>query len=399
MKSRVWARVLFRIPGIRPEPAVVPLALVLIMGSPRPALRAEDSVSTSYESYSESGGRVGVRTLGMAFSQDLGADMHFGLTLINDAIAGASPTGAPAPAGSDQVPLAHLSDHRKAWEADLSRQFARVSIAAGFSESREHDYISKGWSLNTLTDFNEKNTTLLAGVAGHDDSVETFFDPEHLYARKHAFSAIVGLRQLLDPRTSVSLNVTWGRETGYLDDQYKVVQKTVELIPGSFFPLVFAENRPGERNMGVVYASMNRAYPAVDGALEASYRFYADTYGVTANTVELRWIQKVGAHVTLSPDLRLYRQCAANFYSYNLDTVAVVPTYVPNPSGPAYSSDYRLSALDDVTVGIKATWKPRSAIELQVSYDRFTMRGRDGVTPASAYPVAGIVSVGATLSW
>lgn len=275
------------------QSAAIPFALFLILASPRNTARAEDSLSYKFENYTESGGRVGVQTQGIIANENVGGDTQLGLTMVTDAIAGATPTGVPAPAGSTQVPLAHLSDHRKAWEGDLSRQFNQINISAGFSESREHDYISKGWSLNALTDFNEKNTTLLAGVAGHDDDVETFYDPQHFYVKKHAFSAIMGVTQLLDALTKVTLNVTWARETGYLSDQYKLVERNVELLPGSFFPLVYSENRPSEHNSGVAYVAVNRAFPALNGSLEGNYRLYADTFGVVANSVEVRWLEKV----------------------------------------------------------------------------------------------------------
>ena len=383
-----------------PGPAVpaIPLALLLLLASPR-AAHADDFVAYRYENYTESGGRVGVRTQGLAASEDLGTDMNIGVTLVDDAIAGASPTGAPAPAGSSQVPLAHLEDHRKSWEADFSRQFRMVDVTLGASESREHDYVSRGWSLSTKADLNEKNTTLLLGVAGHSDDVETFYDPEHLYVGKRAFTAIVGITQVLDPRTFVSLNVTWGHETGFLNDQYKVVGKTVELVPGSFFALVFAENRPGERDTGTLLASVNRAYPDAHAAIEASYRFYADTFGITAHTVELRWIQKLGGAVTVSPEVRLYGQDAASFFYYNLDDTDIMPTRVPDSGGTHYSSDYRLSSLYGVTYGIKAAWKIRDHVQLDVAYNRYDMRGRDGVTPRSAYPTANILSIGARVSW
>ena len=326
------------------RPGAIPLALFLLLASPKPSARAEDSLSYKFENYTEAGGRVGVQTQGIVASQDIGADMTFGLTAVTDAIAGATPTGLAAPASSDQVPLAHLSDHRKAWEADLSRQFSRVNLSAGISESREHDYVSRGWSLNSLTDFNEKNTTLLAGVAGHEDNVETFFDPEHTYVKKHALSMIAGVTQLLDPKTSVTLNVTWSRETGYLSDQYKLVQQNVEILPGVIFPLVFAENRPSEHNAGVLFASINRAFPELHGALEGTYRYYRDTFGVAANSVELTWLAKLGERLTIGPDLRYYEQSAAKFYYYDLSTTDIIPTTVPNPAGPAYSSDYRLSS-------------------------------------------------------
>jgi hypothetical protein len=237
------------------------------------------------------------------------------------------------------------------------------------------------------------------GIAGHADDVETFFDPQHAYFGKQAFSAIIGVHQLLDPLTTVTVNVTWSRETGFLDDQYKLVEKTVELVPGSFFDLVYAENRPDMRDSGVAYASVNRAFPSTDGALEASYRFYADTYGIDSSTGELRWIQKWGAHVTLAPELRASAQGAAHFYAYDLDETDIMPTVVPHPSGPNYSSDYRLSALDTVSAGLRATWKAADHVQLEAGYVRYAMHGRDGVTPQSAYPVANILSAGARFSW
>ena len=380
------------------RPAAIPFAFFLLLASPRNVARGEDSISYKFENYTESGGRVGVQTQGLVANQGLG-DFQFGLTMVTDSIAGATPTGVPAPAGSTQVPLAHLSDHRKAWEGDLSRQFSRINLSAGFSESREHDYISKGWSVNALTDFDEKNTALLAGIAGHDDEVETFYDPEHLYVGKHALSAILGVMQVLDPLTKVTLNLSWARETGYLSDQYKLVEENVEVIPGAFFPLVFAENRPSEHNSGVAYAAVNRAFPRLNGSLEASYRIYTDTFGVVANTAEVRWLEKIGRRFTVSPELRLYVQGAANFYYYNLNGTEIVPTTIPNPSGPSYSSDYRLSSLETSTYGVRATWNPRDWLQFDLAYDRYAMRGRDGITPQSAYPKANIVSIGARISW
>jgi hypothetical protein len=380
-------------------PGALALSLLLVFGLPRPSARAEDFLDYRYEDYSETGGRVNVRTQGVSGNEDLGLDTKLSFTILDDAIAGATPTGAPAPTGSTQVPLSTLTDHRKAWEIDLARQWGPVAVTAGVSESREHDYISKGWSLNTRTDLNQKNTEVLLGVAGHNDSVETFFDPQRLYLDKQAVSVIAGIQQLLDPRTQVTLDVTWGRETGFLSDQYKLVVKTIEILPGVTLPEYFAENRPGERNMGTLYLALNHAYPALKGALEASYRLYGDTFGVVSNTAELRWIQKWGPRATLAPEFRLTRQDAANFYFYNLDSTDIIPSRIPDSAGAAYSSDYRLSSFYAATVGVRATWALADHVRLEAACERYGMRGTDGVTPQSAYPVANIVSAGARFSW
>jgi hypothetical protein len=383
--------------GPSARPCALPLALLLVLA--RPAARAEDFLDYKYVDYAETGGRIGVRTQVLDAGQDLGPDTHLGLILTNDAIAGASPTGLPAPAGSGQVPLAYLSDHRKEWELDLARQVGPVNVAAGASESREHDYVSRGWSLNTLTDLNRQNTTLLAGLGGHDDDVESFYTFSRPYLPRHALSAVLGVKQLLDPLTSVTLNVTWGRETGYLDDQYKLVLKTLELIPGSFFPTAFHENLPGSHDFAAAFASVDRAFTQARGALEASYRLYSDSYGVVASTAEVSWQQKIARRFTLAPDVRLHGQGAARFYHYDLDATDVAPTQVPNPGGPNYSSDYRLSSLWTSTLGLKLTCNLADHIRADLAYDRYAMHGRDGVTPGSAYPSANILSAGARVSW
>jgi hypothetical protein len=380
-------------------PVAGPLALVLALTLPRQTARADGSIAYRYEDYEETGGRVSVHTQGLDVEQDLAAGLRFSATLVDDAITGASPTGAPAAPGSGQVPLSQLSDHRKAWDLGLARKFGRTDVSVGVANSREHDYVSWGWSVNTLTDFNRKNTTLLFGVADHADRVETFYDPQSLYRPKHAASMIVGVTQLLDKWTSVTLDFTWGRETGFLNDQYKAVLKSIEIVPGVYLPLGFPENRPDVRDTGTVYASVNRAIPGAHAAIEASYRFYSDTYGIVANTAEVRWLQKIGDRLTVAPEARAYEQGAARFYYYDLDSTAIMPTRVPDPEGTNYSSDYRLSSLDSVTYGLRVTWKPIDRCELTLAYDRYAMRGRDGVTPQSAYPTANILSAGAKFSW
>ena len=234
------------------------LATVLVWLAPRSA-RAENSVAYKYSDYREADGRIAIQTQGTYIEKDLGTEMHLKLEGVLDAITGATPSGQPAPAGTSQVPTSTIHDRRKAWNADFSRQFPHLNVAVGFGNSRESDYVSNGWSLNTLTDFNQKNTTLLAGVAGTDDDVKVFF--QRGLVKKRSNDVIVGVTQLLDPRTSISLNLTWGRTTGFLADPYKLVQKNTELFPGVSLPLTFGESRPHERNKGILLLALNRSYP------------------------------------------------------------------------------------------------------------------------------------------
>jgi hypothetical protein len=71
-----------------------------------------------------------------------------------------------------------------------------------------------------------------------------------------------------------------------------------------------------------------------------------------------------------------------------------MPVRIPIGTAPYYTSDFRLSAEDATSCGLKVAWKASNYLQLDASYERYAMRGRDGVTPASAYPTAGISTVG-----
>jgi hypothetical protein len=386
-------RLPLRLPKIDPFLLLTGLTLAL----PR-AGRGEDAVSYKYEDYREAGGRIAVQTQSAQVEKDLGPDMRIKVEGTIDAIAGATPNGQPAPAGTDQVVLVQMHERRKAWNAEFARQFPRVNVSLGVANSRESDYVSTGWSLNTVTDFNQKNTTLLAGVAGTDDDEKVFFQPQ--YVKKRSNDLIAGVTQLLDPRTAVTFNVTWSRATGYLADPYKLVQKNVEVFPGIFLRTTFGENRPADRDKWTALAAVNHAFPEVNGALDASYRFYHDTFGTNAGTLDLAWLQRLGGRFILTPHLRYYDQGAADFYHYRLDDTSIVPVGgPPNPQGVFYSSDYRLSALRTFTYGLKAVWTATDRLQFDASLERYDMRGKDGITSQSAYPRATIVTGGVKFSW
>jgi len=385
------------LPAAKASGLSLALAAGLLLLNPRQA-RAENSLGYKYEDYREDGGRIAVKTQNALVEQDLGPDQHLRVMGVIDAIAGATPNGQPAPAGSDQVVLTPLHDRRKAWNLDYSRQFTEMKFDLGLANSRESDYTSTGWSVNTLTDLNQKNTTLLAGVAGTQDRVKVFYQPA--WASKRGEDLIVGVTQLLDPRTSVTFNLTAGQSSGYLSDQYKLVQKNIQVAPGVFLPFTFAENRPDKRNRWIALAALNRAFPTLDGAIDASYRFYHDSFGTDSHTLELQWLQHLGKNLILQPELRLYQQSAANFYYYQLDQTTIIPSAgAPNRAGPFYSSDYRLSAMRTMLYGLKLVWTAAARLQFDAAWEQYDMRGRDGVTPGSAYPRATLLTAGAKVSW
>ena len=378
------------------------LTVILALCQPRSA-RAEESLTFKAQSYQEDNQRIRVDSQYVQVEADLSTSTHFKLMGLIDAIAGATPTGEKPLTPGGPTPLAPMHDRRKAWDSELSHQFARVNVTVGFADSRESDYVSNGVSLNTVTDFNDKNTSLLVGYGRTDDKINEEKLGWTIKRPKTGNDFLIGVNQLIDQNTSVSANVSYGRSHGYESDPYKIVSTTMlDLDPGTYYTV--PENRPMEKNKVSLFLAANRNVERLHGALDASYRYYHDTFGISSHTFSLLWVQKVGEHLIVQPTFRLYRQSAANFYYTNPDAAKIVTSYEPvlgetgTGKAPFYSSDYRLSYMQTVDWGLKLVWKIKPWMSVDAAYDRYTSRGLDHLTPQDAYSKANVFTLGFKLS-
>lgn len=372
----------------------VVLSLALAVALPR-LLRAENSLAYKYQDYQEAGDRIRVRNHNARASLDLGTAAMLSVRGVIDTISGATPTGQPAPDGSDEVPLSQMEDERSAVVLDFAYTFGAQRLGLQYAYSTEDDYVSNGYALNWQRDFNQKNTQLQLAFAYTDDSIQPVFFTEA--RNKDSRDVMVGLVQLLDRNTVLTVNLTYGSSSGYLSDPYKLVQKSVEILPGFPLALTFSENRPDTRDKTILFTQVARHFEGAHGSLEASVRFYSDSHGIDSDTLEVAWLQKFGEHVILSPYARYYRQGQADFYYYDLDATSIVPVPEPDGSAPHYSSDYRVSKFDATTLGLKLTYRRDERWSADIAYERYDMQGRDDVTPDSAYITADILTAGLSL--
>ena len=284
-----------------------------------------------------------------------------------------APVPAPAPAAnSGKVPKANFKDERYAGNIELIKKIENHTVSGLLSYSTESDYDSMGIALRDSIDFNQKNTALLLGGAyTHDKITPANGVPADT---KDTVDAIVGLTQLLDPRTILTIDFTLGQTQGLLSDPYKVVALNGQLVP---------EKRPDSKDKQIAYLSLARFFPVANGSLEGSYRYYTDAFGIQAHTAQLAWYQKLGEHWVVRPLFRYYDQTAADFYAVQFEGS---PEY--------YSSDYRISALTSLGYGLKLIYAPNSRIQFDAEYLRYEQSGNDGVTPDDAYPQANTFIVG-----
>ena len=285
----------------------------------------------------------------------------------------AAPAPVPAPAPSSTVDTEEIEDERWAFNVDVTKRLGNHSVGGMLAFSTESDYQSMGLAVRDAIDFNKKNTTLTVGAAYTHDLVDVYY--QGTTENKDTVDAMVGLTQVLSPLTLFTVNLTLSQVSGYMADPYKVVDLNGELVP---------ESRPDSKDKNILYLALNQAVPALEGALELSYRYYDDTFGIQANTWQISWYQRLGPHFTLRPSLRWYEQTEADFYGLH---------FTGEPD--AYSSDYRISALRGIGYGLKLIWAPSAKWALDIGYERYEQEGTDGVTPSEVYPGANVVVMGA----
>lgn len=382
--------------------------------------RAEDTFTYRYEKYQEGNGRIGVETHSGNFDVTLQSWLSFKGEVVNDAVSGATPTGRPAagatPAGSygntyygSSFDTAYMKDNRMGGFGEPTFTFGANRISTQFSYSGESDYISRGVALNYSRDFNQKNTTLNLGWSHDFDTIEKGNSPysilfENGNLKKDSDEFIIGVNQLLGPKTILTANFEVGYANGYLGDPYKGFW----FYDGSGNP----ESRPGQRTKEIVYAGLTQFITPLDASVEGSYRFYTDSFGVTAHTVSLAWYQKLGRQVVVAPSFRYYYQTAADFYHVTLPGYfnAYAPdTFQPGDSLPDgntqpalpkyYSADYRLSELQSMTIGVSVNWKVADHFYIDAAYERYIMQGLDGVTDSGVYPNANVFTLGARVTF
>lgn len=368
--------------------------LVLWLSLPQRNARAEASLHYKFQTWQEDDDRIRVDSHYGEAEQTWANGSKLRMVGLVDTITGATPTGQP-PDDDGQVPLSTLEDERRSYQVEYTHPFESLDLALGYGSSKEIDYFSDVWSLNSQVYFNQKNTTLLLGYARADDDITAAFLPEP--RQKEVQDAIIGFTQVVSPRTTFTANLTYGFEEGYLSDPYKIIEKRTEILPGLELDLTFPENRPSQREKVIGFFSVNHALEDLNAATEMSYRYLSNDWGVRSHTLEFAWFQRLGENFILRPGVRFYRQSAADFYTVDLNDSPIVPPPVATGEAPYYSADYRLSDMDTWMLGLRAIWDINERVSVDATYERYLMNGRDDITSPRAYVDADVITLGIRL--
>ena len=384
-------------------PLIVPLAQANAEGLWLPESQSFD---TAWQIYDEDGERIEVEAYYLRSETAIDSDTSVKFQYLHDAISGASPTGALP--GGVQPYYAEVEDVREGLLAALAHHAGDHRLEIEISRSEEDDYRSNGLALSDTLELNQKNTEVSFGINVLDDSVEV---PGFGERRKTSIDWFTGVSQVIDRNTVISANLTLGYNQGYLNDPYKIIQRSeVETIPDGSggtieVPVVniYRENRPDSRFRQVLLLEGRHYVEPARGALNAALRLSNDDYGIFSQTLELEWRQELGESWIATPFFRFYHQNEADFFARSLDGVPVAtPASDPDGSGVNYSADYRLSSFNAISGGLRLSYRFSDHLAASLAYERYVMEGTGSSSSRSqdeAYPSADIVTLGLSLDF
>ncbi|MBT8065967.1 MAG: DUF3570 domain-containing protein [Gammaproteobacteria bacterium] len=377
-----------------------------------PAIAQEEpdwDFNTSLLYYGEDGDRVQDFSVSAIARRMFVDDRFMTLSLTVDGLTGATPSGAirqdvpqtftrPSGNAAYAVPAGELPlddtfrDTRVAISGSWQQPIGETSlINVGASASKEYDYLHLGLNAKYARDFNQRNTTLSAGIALSMDSFDPVGGaPTPLTAMldvgdtsnrlgeqdKDVLDIVLGVTQVISRNLVVQANYSYSMSDGYLTDPYKVLslvdgssgdtllRTPTPGVEGPSHQYLF-ESRPDERSKHSIYGQAK--YYMNGKVLDASYRYMTDDWEIDSHTVDLRYRIPFGADSYIEPHLRFYTQTEAEFYQLSISDAQPLPSFA--------SADYRLGNFDAITVGLKYGWRTRNDNEMSVRVETYRQTG------------------------
>jgi hypothetical protein len=215
--------------------------------------------------------------------------------------------------------------------------------------------------------FAEDNTVLAVSALATWD----FFDLNRHDATvggivtRATLNANATLRQILSPTTRGELSYGYTLQSGVLETTFN----SVPLDDGGRG----AEVLPRRRGRHALAAALAQMLPATRSVARASYRFYADDFGLVAHTAELRLVQRLGGALRLGGGYRHHHQSGVDFYADRFARGAPGPRTADSDLArfTARQLDVELTWLRGAEVGVSCAryWRDNGLTSLIVALD------------------------------
>ena len=262
--------------------------------------------------------------------------------------------------------------------ASVQYMHGKTSYVAGFINSIEPDYrANTSYYSVSQSMFGDLTTVTLSYRRGWDRIFRDIKqngvivnDPTFHQRADHRVYGF-GLTQILTRNLIGTADYELDTDQGYLASPYRDIRYVDPNNPVGY--TLANQVYPGTRTSDALAVSL-KYYLPYRAALTGRYRFYTDSWGILAHTLQVDYVQP-WRRFTFDGNVRYYRQGAASFYS-DLFPYANYANYM--------ARDRELAAFHSVTVGLEASyafsipgvrWIQKSAAT--VAYDRMMINYLD----------------------
>ena len=289
-----------------------------------------------------------------------------------------------------------FKDERKQMSLGVDYLRGKTTYSAGYIDGDESDYLAKTAYFSISQDmFGDLTTVSIGFRRGMNDVYRNVKDPVsgaksrdpsfHQDMDSRAWSA--SLTQVLTRDLLGVLSYELVTDEGYLNNPYRQIRYADATNPRgySYAPEVYPRTKTSNSASGRLKYSLPWWRAAVDG----TYRFYSDTWGVRAQTVQLGYTQPAFGRWIFDARYRYYTQDAADFYrdlfprrnTLNFQgRDKELATYTGHTFGIGASYEFKVDRMP---------WLEKGSVNLRydymmVSYDDFrdvTAGGRAGSEP------------------
>ena len=250
-----------------------------------------------------------------------------------------------------------------------------TALGGGVSFSQQFDYISIGANVLFAKATKDKNREFSAKASVFLDTwsvilpvelrnIETDFKyKQGDNAPRNSYNLALGLSQVVNQRLQVSILTDIGYQTGLLGTAYQRVYF------GDNGNNAYSEKLPDNRFKLPVGLRANY-FLGDKFILRSFYRFYTDSWNLTAHTAELEIPYKITPFVSVAPFYRFYSQSGVDYFKPYKE-------HLLSDNSEFYTSDYDLSKFTSHLFGLNFRMvsanglmgvKKLNVVELRYSY-------------------------------
>ncbi len=285
-------------------------------------------------------------------------------------------------ASSDKIDPTTISsasskDVRISPSLNYLKEYAKnnTALGGGVSFSQEFDYTSIGANVLFAKATKDKNREFSAKASVFLDTwsvilpvelrnIETNFKyKQGDNAPRNSYNLALGLSQVVNQRLQVSILTDIGYQTGLLGTAYQRVYF------GDNGNNAYSEKLPDNRFKLPVGLRANY-FLGDKFILRSFYRFYTDSWNLTAHTAELEIPYKITPFVSVAPFYRFYSQSGVDYFKPYKE-------HLLSDNSEFYTSDYDLSKFTSHLFGLNFRMvsanglmgvKKLNVVELRYSY-------------------------------